>query len=196
MIVVDVETTGTEPHKHSLLSIGALDFEHPERQFYEECRIWDGAHAEEKALEINGFSRASIIDPNKKTDGDIVKEFLNWIGPEERMLIGHNVSFDRDFLKYTAERYHLNWPIIHRTIDLHSICYFHMVRRGVNIPKNRHHLDINSRTVSIYVGIPEEPNPHNGLNGAKWEAEAFSRLLYDKPLLTEFKGFPIPWLPS
>ena len=40
MIVIDIEASGTEWAKHSILSIGALDFEHPENRFYEECRIW------------------------------------------------------------------------------------------------------------------------------------------------------------
>jgi len=39
MIVADIEATGLDPRKHSILSIGAVDFEHPERQFYGECRI-------------------------------------------------------------------------------------------------------------------------------------------------------------
>ena len=43
MIVVDVETSGMDAYKHSLLSIGAVDFENPVERFYEECRIWDGA---------------------------------------------------------------------------------------------------------------------------------------------------------
>jgi DNA polymerase III epsilon subunit-like protein len=194
MIVVDVETTGTNPQKHSLVSIGAVDFNKPDRQFYEECRIWKEAHIDPRALEINGFSREEIVDAAKKTDKEIVQEFLNWIGKEDRMLIGHNPGNDRDFLRYTAERYHLNWDLPYRTIDLHSICYFHMLKHNVKPPEEHHHIDVNSRVVSKYVGIPEEPHPHNGLNGAKWEAEALSRLLYDKPLLDEFKHYKIPWL--
>jgi len=45
-----------------------------------------------------------------------------------------------------------------------------------------------------YVGIPAEPKPHNALRGAKWEAEVFMRLLYNKNLFPEFKEFEIPWL--
>jgi len=44
-----------------------------------------------------------------------------------------------------------------------------------------------------YVGIPDEPQPHNALTGALSHAEVISRLLYDQELLEDFKMFPIPW---
>ena len=43
-----------------------------------------------------------------------------------------------------------------------------------------------------YVGLPEEPKPHKGINGAKFEAEAMSRLIYGRGLLKEFDCFEIP----
>jgi len=45
MVVVDVETSGLDPQKYAMLSIGAVDFENPERQFYAECRAFDGEMA-------------------------------------------------------------------------------------------------------------------------------------------------------
>jgi hypothetical protein len=55
MIVCDCEFSGTDPILHSLVSIGAVDFLDPSRQFYAECRIWEGAHVMDEALEVNGF---------------------------------------------------------------------------------------------------------------------------------------------
>ena len=48
MIIIDVETTGLDPKKYSIVSIGAVDFKKPMRTFYEECRIWDGAEVSEE----------------------------------------------------------------------------------------------------------------------------------------------------
>jgi len=43
MLVIDVEASGTEYQKHSIVSIGAIDFDHPDNRFYGECRIWEAA---------------------------------------------------------------------------------------------------------------------------------------------------------
>ena len=57
MIVLDVETSGTDPNKHSILSLGALDLSNPSNQFYGECRAFEGAHLEEEAFAVNGFTK-------------------------------------------------------------------------------------------------------------------------------------------
>jgi hypothetical protein len=51
---------------------------------------------------------------------------------------------------------------------------------------------LSADTTLKYVGIPPEPKPHHALNGAKYEAEAFSRLIYGKNLLHEFAQFAVP----
>ncbi|MEX0917024.1 MAG: 3'-5' exonuclease [Candidatus Paceibacterota bacterium] len=197
MIVIDIEASGTNYEKHSIVSIGALDFDKPEHQFYDECRIWDGAHIMEEALLVNGFSEEEITDPMKKTESEIVRAFLAWSQEvKDRTLAGQNVSFDRDFLRAGSERAGLDWDLAYRTIDTHTLAWMHMVKRGMNPPvdpaKRRSALDLDA--VLNYVGIPNEPTPHNALTGALSHAEVISRLLYDKKLLPEFEEFSIPWL--
>lgn len=92
MIILDVETTGTDPLKHSLVSIGALDFSSPEIRFYEECRIWEGAHIMPAALEVNGYSEEEITNPQKQSEGELIAHFLSWLFERESMVIaGQNV---------------------------------------------------------------------------------------------------------
>ncbi len=193
MIVLDIEATGTEPHLHSILSIGALDLTNPSKQFYAECRMWDGAHVMDEALTVCGFTREEISDPTKKTEAEITQEFFDWIlGSPDHTTAGQNPSFDRDFLKYAAERAHINYPLAHRTIDVHSVCHAHMVGQGIIPPLENNRSALNSAKIQEYIGIPEEPRPHNALTGAKVAAEALSRLLYKKKLLPEFEQFDLP----
>ena len=195
MIVVDVEASGTEYSKHSMVSVGGVDFSNPSRQFYEECRIWDGADIMDEALQVCGFSKSEIMDPTKKSEAEITAAFFAFaLEADDHTLAGQNVSFDRDFLKAAAGRAHLDWPLAYRTIDTHTLAYMHMAKRGLIPPIEHHRSALNLDRVLNYVGIPDEPDPHNALTGALCHAEVISRLLYDVPLLPEFEQFPIPWL--
>ncbi len=198
MVVVDVEATGVDYGKHSIVSVGAIDFEEPTRQLYEECRIWNGAHIEDAAMEVNGFTKEQVTDANKQSERDLVHKFIAFAeGAADRTLAGQNVSFDRDMLRAAAIRAaHTDWPFAHRTIDTHTLCWMHMVKRGLTPPidPEHHRSALNLDAVLVYCGIPEEPKPHNALTGAKCHAEVISRLLYDKKLLPEFEQFEIPWL--
>ncbi len=196
MIAVDVEASGTNYEKHSMVSIGAVDLADPSRTFYEECRIWDGAHVMDEALAVCGFTREEITDPTKRTEGEVVHDFIAWaLDAEDRTFAGQNVSFDRDFLKAAAHRAgHTEWPFAHRTIDTHSLAWMHMVKRGMTPPIENNRSALNLDAILLYCGIPEEPQPHNALTGASSHAEVISRLLYDKKLLPDFNAFAIPWL--
>lgn len=197
MLVVDVEASGTEYLKHSIVSLGAIDFVNPENRFYGECRVWEGAHIMNEALAVCGFTKEEITDPNKKTEGELVTEFLEWSQHmADRTLAGQNVSFDRDFIRAAAERAGLSWDLAYRSIDTHTLCWMHIIKSGKNPPVDPQHrrsaLDLDA--VLHYCGIPKEPEPHNALTGALSHAEVISRLLYDKKLLPEFEQYEIPWV--
>lgn len=197
MIILDIEASGTDYHKHSIVSLGALDFAHPENRIYEECRIWDGAHIEDEAMKVNGFTKAQITDSAKQSEADLTHRFLTWSeGVDERTFAGQNVSFDRDFLKAAAARaVHTDWPFAHRTIDTHTLCYMHMINHGIQPPVDtkKKHSALNLDAVMRYCGLQDEPEPHNALTGALSHAEVISRLLYGRKLLPEFAQFEIPW---
>ena len=193
MIIVDVESTGVDAKLHSLLSVGALDFDNPTNQFYMECRAFEGAHVEDDALVVAGFNEEQIHDPQKKTDREVVEAFLEWMKTcQEWTLVGQNPSFDRDFLQQTAHRYHLDWPLAQRTIDLHTISYFLRLKAGKEIPRKNNHSALNLDSILAEVGLPTRAESHNALDDAKLEGEAFARLLTGKGLLAEYKGFTVP----
>lgn len=193
MIVADIEATGLDPHKHSILSIGAVDFDHPERQFYGECRMWEGASIMSDAILVNGFTRQECMDPKKHSLKELMENFLHWIEQtDEKTLGGQNPSFDRDFLNSSFARSSIGWHFSFRTLDLNSMAYMDMIKRGIPVQHKNDRADLSLDTILKYVGLPEEPKPHHGLTGAQMEAEAFSRLLYGKNLLPEFAEYPVP----
>lgn len=199
MIVLDIEATGTNYQKHSIISIGALDLKNPSNQFYDECRIWDGAHINEEALAISGFTKEEVTDPSKKTEEEITRAFIAWTNEiEDHTFAGQNVSFDRDYIKVSCERHHIDYPFAHRTIDVHSLAYMHMTQNGIEPPfdAEKHRTALNLTAVLEYCGVPDQrgEDAHNALFDTYLHAEAISRLLYNKKLLPEFEEFDIPWM--
>ncbi len=193
MIVVDVETTGLNPEKNSILSVGALDFDKPLSQFYGECRIREGALVSPEALKWNGFTLEQIVDNKKRTLNALLFDFMKWAeGCADLTLAGENPNFDRDFLNYSFAKYSYDFRIGRRTVDLHSLCYAHHLMRGLTPPLTNRNSQVSGDMTLEYVGLPKEPMPHNALTGAKMEAEAFSRLIYGKILLLEFKNYFVP----
>ncbi len=197
MILIDIEATGTNYEKHSILSIGALDFDNPQNRLYLECRAWEGAHLDSDALAVCGFSESQAIDSSKQTEAQVVAQFLTWADDiEDQTLAGQNVSFDRDFVRAACERAGYAFPFAHRTIDTHTLAYMHHILHGIAIPIEKRHSALDLDAILTYVGMPREPEPHNALTGALMHAEVISRLLYGLPKTHEFKQYPVPTYPT
>jgi len=195
MIVIDVESSGLSPKEHSILSLGALDLEDPTNQFYDECRIWDGARVDDGALAINGFTHEETTSSARKSEGELIAAFVAWATdrPNNRMLAAQNPSFDLEFVQAACSRAGIDCPFGKRTIDVHTLVWTHMSLNGVMPPTDKHRSAISLDTALNYCGIPGEPKPHNALMGAMCHAEVISRIAYTKKTLPEFESYDIPW---
>lgn len=182
MIALDLETSGVEPTKNAILSIGAVDMSNPQNTFYGECRPWEGAVITEEALQVNGFTHEEIYG-REKSECELYNEFLDWtkdIINHKPIMIGQNVSFDRDFLIACGERCGRRSPYNFRVVDLHSVGWFYISERGSRPPLN---LTLNK--LLEMTGAGREPEPHNALTGAICAAEVISRMLNGKSLFPE-----------
>lgn len=192
MIIVDAEMSGLDPRKHSIVSLGAVDFANPERQFYGECRIWDGAETDPEALAVNGFTEAECRDPKRKSETELITEFYAWIQQiSDKTIAGQNVSFDAQFLNQALIRAGIEWRFSFRTLDLHAVVYAQFIKEGREVPLKHDQSGLSLDKILTAFGLPEEPKPHIALNGAKYEAEVFSRIIRGKNLLPEFEQYPI-----
>lgn len=199
MIVLDIETSWADPYNNSIVSIWAIELENPLNQFYEECKVFNWADIQPKALEVNWFTVEQITDITKQTVWELILNFINWCnGIDDRTVWWHNVGyFDLRFLEENGNKvwikhnfWLLNWN--YRTIDLHTVAYSYLVRNNIEIVMKNNQSSLNLDYVLWLVWLPMEPKPHNGLNWAKYEAEAFSRFLYWKILLPEFEKYNLP----
>lgn len=193
MIVLDIETTGLDPKKHSIIEVGAIEFENPRNIFNERCRIWNGAEIDRGALDINGFSLHEITDPEIQSPGDLLLKFIDWISSiGDRTIAGQNVDFDIGFLNKSSKMANLPFDFGKRKVDLHSLVYAHFLSRNIRPPLKNKLSNLNSDVIMNYVGIPAEPKPHKALNGARYELEALSRLICGQGVLDEFSGYELP----
>ena len=152
----------------------------------DKCRI----NAQGKVYEDPSIiTPQELNDQTKRSEVVLLTEFLTWADKcKGKIIAGNNCWFDWYFLYYAVQRYpYLEWIISHRVIDLHSLCYAHHLKRKIKLPEK-----LITDLILKYVGLHEEPKPHNALTGAKMEAEAFSRLLNGKNLIKEFEKYPIP----
>lgn len=193
MIVIDIETSGVDAYANSILSIGAIDFEEPNRRFYKECRLREGAGYSGESLAVNGFNVEDIKSKTKPHIKDVLTEFASWaIKSRDYTPAGHNVMFDISFIESDLKRYNIGFSLGHRSVDMHAIAYAHMLSRGITPPAKRNRTDLNSDMIFEYSGINKEPRPHNALIGAKMEAESLCRIIYGRWLLEEYKAYTVP----
>ncbi len=106
------------------------------------------------------FTRQQLEDSSKKSETELMKEFFSWIEKfENKTLAGQNPTFDRNFLNAAAKRAGLGMIIWRRTIDLHAICYAHMLGRRLEIPLSNERSDLTADMIFNYVGLSKEPRP-------------------------------------
>ena len=194
MIIIDVETTGIDENVHCIIEIYAMDYDNPDNFFYRKVKMRPGAVLNPVAAEVNGFRVEDNDDPERVTLEAMVTEFDAWSnGIEDRTMMAQNPEFDTRFFQDSYKRAGSEWPFGYRTVDLHSIAYATAQRIGYDIPLAKRNIsNFNSDTIMEFVGLEPEPRPHRARNGARWEAEAYSRLVHGKNLLPEFSQYKIP----
>ena len=193
MIILDTEMTGLNPERNSLVSIAALDFNDPDDRFYGECRIWEGAEINDEALVINGLTHEELVDETRKSESDMVQNFIEWaLAKKDLTVAGQNPSKDVAFINTALKRAGRKESLPYRTFDQHTLAIAHHIQNNVPVPLKAERSALDSDEIMKYVGLPSEPKPHVGINGAIWEFEAIHRLLYGVGKLEEFSQYPVP----
>jgi len=182
MIVVDLETSGLDERIHSILSVGAVEFENPNNKFYGECRRRYGAEVDPEALAKNGFTPDYIAGIEKSCYGLLV-DFRKWaLRINDRTLGGMVPSFDAGFLRSHFDIYGMTWIFGRRFVDLHTAFYLYLIRTGKEIPLKDGILRGNLDFILEYLKIPgRKTEHHNALEDAQLTATAFYALI-DKPI--------------
>jgi len=104
-IVIDTETTGLDPNKHEMLSLGAIVMIDGVITETMDIKIRaDISKADSKALEVNGYSERRWKYAVSSFRGFcLIRDFF--YRHQDGVLVGHNVQFDIKFLRALSARW-------------------------------------------------------------------------------------------
>ncbi|MHA1952495.1 MAG: 3'-5' exonuclease [Candidatus Heimdallarchaeaceae archaeon] len=120
----DVETTGLDPEKHEILQLGAILLDDDLKridsgQMKLMPKHWE--RADKEALIINKVDPSTWEPTHKSTKEALNKlhSFVNkYFPPSEKLIpLGHNVSFDLDFLRSLYKEEEKMWIYHYHKID-------------------------------------------------------------------------------
>jgi len=193
MIVVDIETSDVFFVEGGIFQIGAVEFENPENQFFEDCRIDDEDRIAKESLFVTGKTKEEVRDKSKQSQKELLEKFFEWCKKiKVKNFICQNPQFDVGFFFVKARKYGLEISFHYRAFDLHSIAHLNYFQEKREFLIKEDHSEMGLSNILPFCGMRDERTVHNALEDAKLTAEAFSRLLYGKGIFEEFKKFPIP----
>ncbi len=167
---VDVETDGSIPGDHSMLSVGACLVECPSLNFYRELKpISDNFELE--ALKVSGLDRAKL----KLTGADplvAMSDFANWVhetsGTRRPVFVSLGATFDWMFVHWYFIHFLKENPFGHSGLDIKAF-YAGVMRKtrwgDTSLGKIREDLKI------------EVPHTHNALQDAFEQATIFQMIV-------------------
>lgn len=99
--VIDVETTGLDPRRDSLIEVAALKIRDNEIASSYSSLINPGFPISSFTSEFTGITSEQLTSASKPPD--VLRELYDFIGDD--VLVGHNVNFDINFLYDNFEKY-------------------------------------------------------------------------------------------
>jgi len=170
-IVFDTETTGLNPKKDNILSIGAVKLKDNKILTSEtfEVFIQNSSEINPKSIEIHQIRPVDLVGAKTMIEG--IDEFLNFIG--SRPLIGYYLEFDVSMInKYIKPSLGINLP--NKMIEVSEIYFDKTIAL---IPQGN--IDLRFDTILKKCEVPDM-GAHNAVNDAIMTAMIYLKLTQGK----------------
>ena len=185
---IDVATTGLSYQKHEVIDVAVvflvedlrsdapwtrlLHRHGPLAVWHTKVRPERIEDAEPKALEVNKYSPEEWADaPTVSEIVDTLEALLTRSGADP-ILVGHNVSFYKDFLNATLQRAGRSQQVSYHMVDTVTLCYEHLVPCGLS--------SLSLDSVRRFLGISTEGS-HAALKDALDALTVYTRLVLATP---------------
>ncbi len=170
---VDLETTGLNPWRDNgkandkgvILSAGFILETGPELEVIITPTVEEWGHASSQALQVNGMTW-DFLKENGVPWEDAARRILEWLSEEEIteeewVFYAQNAPFDKKFLLHFLGDWLTFIDVPTVWIDFIPI----YKRVGRELKLNVHYQ--NTHHISKQLGVPEEPKPHQAIEGAR-----------------------------
>jgi len=165
----DVETTGLDETQHEIIEIGLVLADQRTLDVIAKMNVLVKPEhierAEARALEVNGY------DEEKWRDAGPLKDAMDVYAQMTRnaMFIAHSVTHDWAFIKAAFRQTGVMNQMDYHRIDLWTVAY-----EALKDAADCHSLRL--KDICSFLGVPEEPMPHRGINGALSALEVYRQL--------------------
>ena len=163
---IDVETTGLDPLRHEIISVGIVSTQNLEVVSEREIKMLptDISRADPAALKMNQYSASLWQDAVSQEEGAVsVGELLG------ECIAGHNVFFDLLFLHETFKRHNINYKMPKHVIDTYALAW--LIGHKTGQPRS-----FSLTKLCEYFAITNS-NPHTALSDARASFEVYKNLL-------------------
>lgn len=177
-LIIDTETTGLSPTRNQVLTIGLLatNINHQRIKILDcdhifiKHKIYDTSP---RAMSINKIDLNSLnkngvtpIQACKK-----VNDFLNSNNFNKTPIVGHNIAFDKNFLRNLFAKQNQNLPFHHESED--TMWIWKSLQQQNLVPS---HLRRNLQTVASHFNI-DYTKAHDALADCKITAQVYHKML-------------------
>jgi DNA polymerase III epsilon subunit-like protein len=186
LLVLDLETTGTDPVVHSTIEIGAVLLD---RRTLEEKKAWstvikrqENNGTNPRSMALHGKSLSDIRKAGKDAR-QAVEEFLGYFGTDY-LLAGWNIGFDVQFFRALLR--HTGHTEAFEAIDYHRLDVWSLAQflKSIGLFES----DVSSLScLCEQLGLPRS-KAHSGLEDARITATALRRLLERLPVSCQAVG--------
>lgn len=156
LVVLDVETSGLDPRKHSVLRISAKRLDTGET-YDTWVKPESGTYGDKKSMEKTGLDIAKI-----KEEGEPLKDALRGLqkflgGCRAHILAGCNVAFDVDFIEHGCLKYGLRPPFGGKRVDLQSAAFVAHQCGTISLPMSDGKPDLSFSAIAGACGLVRGP---------------------------------------
>lgn len=176
LIILDIETTGTDILTHSICDLGAVKL-NDDLNVYDKFKTPNYIRPftdsyDPEAMKVHNIPIEKITSNKTPHFKEVSQDFNDWVGDfSSCMLASWGVSFDMTFLETSYNRVRCPWFFGYRYLDIRTLAHWEM---------NKYNFDdsLSLKEVCSYYNIPFEAHKyHTALGDAEMEARLLKKIV-------------------